>query len=184
MLAAVEHRGCDFAEKDCRWPNKALDDTFCWNTDPANEQSAICTSDHMAIGYCKNDLSLVGGCNVVQAFKNTHCTNPEHATATQKVDLGMRQKSGARCFPVKSYKVSRTENYYTVFRSDLGAACFDTVCKGKSLYLRIPATEQHAQKDIRCPTGAMINLEDEGLGYKEGTIGPCPNNKLVCESWG
>ena len=124
------------------------------------------------------------GCSVVQAYKNTHCTDPEHYVPTEHVDLGMRNKAGARCFPVDSYKISRTENYYTVFRSELGSACFDTVCKGRKLYIRIPATSEHPQADIPCPSGKKIDLSDYDLGFEEGTIGPCPNNRLICESWG
>lgn len=184
VLSAVEHRGCAFVEEDCRRFHSALEETFCWETRPANQQPAVCTPDHMAIGYCKNDMSLMGGCSITQPFKNTHCTESSHDAPTQHVDLGMRHRPGARCFPVESYKLSRTENFFTVYRSELGAACFDAVCKGKQLFLRIPRTEYHDARDIRCPTGNFIDLSDYDLGYDEGTIGPCPNNDLLCESWG
>ena len=138
----------------------------------------------MAIGYCKNDMGLMGNCNIIQPFKNTHCTNAEHEPESQHVDLGMRHKPNARCLPVDSYKISRTENYYTVYRSDLGAACFEVVCKGKDLYLTIPDTPHHKGRDIRCPTGELVDLTNYDLGFDEGTIGPCPKNDLLCETWG
>jgi len=184
VLSSIEHRGCGFVEQDCSRYHKDLEETFCWNELPADQQPAVCTPDHMAIGYCKNDMSLMGDCNIVQPFKNTHCTEVEHEPETQHVDLAMRHKPGARCIPVESYKISRTENFFTVYRSDLGAACFDIECKGRDLYVKIPATPYHEGKDIRCPTGGFVDLTDYGLGFDEGTIGPCPRNDLLCESWG
>lgn len=85
---------------------------------------------------------------------------------------------------MQSYKLSRTEGKYTVYRSDLGATCFDTVCHEGRLYIHIPATEEHEQGYIYCATGETVDLSLYGLGYEEGVIGPCPDNDFVCKSWG
>lgn len=184
VLAAVQHHGCEFVEKDCRYYSKDLEDVFCWDTEEVSLQPSICTPDHMAIGYCKNDMSLISGCATIQAFSNTHCTNPDDQPSIGQVDLGIRNKPLARCFPVQSYKLSRTEDWYTVYRTDLGATCFETICKGMELYIHMPETKFHDAKDIRCPTGNVIELTEYDLGFDEGIIGPCPNNKLICENWG
>eukprot|EP00210_Caulerpa_lentillifera_P001108 g1069.t1 len=184
VLGAVEHRGCEFCNRDCHIHDLSLADTFCWNYDKASQQRAVCTPDHTAVGYCKNDMSLIGSCAVIQAFKNTKCRNEADSPNITHVDLGMRNKLGARCFPVLSYKISRTEGRYTVYRSNIGATCFDTVCNEDRLYIHIPATSEHEEQYILCATGETIDLSLYGLGYDEGEIGPCPNNDFICKSWG
>lgn len=188
LLANSYKKGCGFVKEDCKVPSTTLEGTFCWNNSPPNEQPNVCTSDHTAIGYCRTGLQLMGGCNVIQPFQNTDCTNPAHdrygaGRGGLSVDMGTRHKPGARCFPVASQNLRRANGFVSSY-IQVTAACFSTTCKNGKVYIQIPATQNTGAKEIACPEGQTVDLEQAGIGYREGVIGPCPSPETICPGLG
>ncbi|GMH40369.1 hypothetical protein BSKO_08273 [Bryopsis sp. KO-2023] len=188
VLTSSHEMGCEFATKDCTVPSLALSKAFCWKDDRGEEQASECTPDHRSIGYCRGGMKLLGGCRVITAYQNTDCTNPEHdrsrgAKTSLAVDMGTRHKPGARCFPVKSNQLVRSNNFYV---SSLGgsAACFDAVCKDGDLFVRIPGSNGQDVVEFACEEGEFIDLAAAGIGFTKGVLGPCPAANDVCRSWG
>lgn len=167
--------GCNFleeAEKCNRPASVASSATFC----PESSKNHRCTRDGRGHSPCKA-LEGIPGCYVVDEIDAFHdCGDPTSATSTRETMFGVYHGYKGRCMEVtKPITVSLGLREETL---DAGAKCFKFECKNDELFLVLGFV------NIRCPSGDFIDVSalDIDAGFRSGKLGPCPDNKAICNS--
>lgn len=180
-------QGCDFL-RDCSKYVTAnpTNDFFC--SSAALKNSEVCAPGFATQAQCAKNV-VSDGCAVYNSISEygvgtKTCQTPLDAIVSQ---IGATSSAAARCANVElpfslgngtgMYNSTITVSLNTKddSYSDLKSLCFEPVCKsGAQLFFNVLG------KEIRCPSGQVINLNKVyPEQYLEGQI-VCPNNLALC----
>ena len=167
--------GCDFldAAKRCHKPENVRDSKiFC----PEASERHRCVPDGLGHAPC-GGVDGMPGCFSPAASGQIHsCLDPMSPSSARETMFGVYHGYKARCLEVEEpVTVSLGMMEETM---EAGAKCFKFDCKDNQLFLVL------GMHNVRCPTGERINVGDLDIdaGFQEGTLGPCPDNEMMCNS--
>jgi len=173
--------GCDFVGMTCDQYVSAnpAQKYFCSPDDYKATTDSVCTFDGLARAKCEN-AQFADGCVMKMAMASApNCLWNKYGT-NDGDKFGWGNGLTSRCSPVtwlfNNYAYQFPDTTYK--QGWMAAMCFKASCTAAgALQYNILGNQ------VACPTGKTVNLAEQlPTKFKEGSIGPCPDNAAMCSS--